>query len=155
MSELSTHLRMLGTYSTCFSHPFYEFRGLNLQRHKESSNHQIFVHGTYVILKTSEGFYLYSFLQITIWFYLGNSLKVLQCQGDLKEHIARDSRGMMRWHCMHTVKEETLKTIGTYIKRPIRLLNFIWHHTHLWYWIWSQWTERHNHSINVRKVLPK
>ena len=51
MSQLSTHLHMLGTYSTCFSHPFYEFRGLNLQRHKESNNHQIFVHGTYVILK--------------------------------------------------------------------------------------------------------
>jgi hypothetical protein len=51
MSELSTQLHMLGTYSTCYSHPFYEIRGLNLQRHKESSNHQIFVHGTYVILK--------------------------------------------------------------------------------------------------------
>ena len=51
MSQLSTHMYMLGTYSTCFSHPFYEFRGLNLQRHKESNNHQIFVHGTYVILK--------------------------------------------------------------------------------------------------------
>jgi hypothetical protein len=75
---------MLGTYSTCFSHPFYEFRGLNLQRHKESSNHQIFVHGTYVILKTSEGFYLYSFLQITIWFYLGNSLKSITMSGRLE-----------------------------------------------------------------------
>jgi len=51
MSQLSTHMYMLGTYSTCFSHPFHEFRGLNLQRHKESNNHQIFVHGTYVILK--------------------------------------------------------------------------------------------------------
>ena len=120
----------------------------------------------------SEEIYLYSFLQITVWFNLGNPLQKyynmrIILQGTQVKYcdpfsclIAFSSTlyfGVIG-HCKWRVEEKAIKLTRTYIKLtrtyikcPIRLLNFIWNHTHLWYWIWSQWTARHYHSVKCEK----
>jgi hypothetical protein len=42
--------------------------------------------------------------------------------------------------------------VRTYIKRPIRLLNFIRYHTHLWYWVRSQRTAIWKNSKGVSNI---